>query len=493
MRSASAPSRSVRSASLRRWAVLVTMALCATVAAIVVAPGSASAAPLTVTNASFRWRVNPELQGSSPFGECNYLSAGRSDGEEASYRASEGDVTVEKAGGTPTWATKCTFDSSRSTDQELIWSGGTGTVDPDTGEVVLSFHGAASIVFYGGLLPFTIVDPVIIVAADGTGTMVATMEGFASSLDDPHNKVPIDPVPGVVVADVRDVESANDTGFVAKPLFAGVTYDADPTIAAPQVRTIAGWGSWPTSFVDFHMVTGLSSYWYTSGGAFDAKKPPYSFQVTYEGIGDPLPPETTTTTTTVATTTTTVPTASTSTTIASAGGSTSGSSGGGSRTSSGSSPTGQPAVSRSIVYRTFGSTDASGDDSSGAGASGSGSPSGGSTAGSSGALAWSVPAGGVVNAEGDELGPIAIADTRSGGRGWTITGRFDGAAAGWTPKLLREGAGAELGHLLDSGLSRSSVLARARVGNPIGWATVAADLDLGPGAGPVTVTVTAIS
>ncbi|MEI2697664.1 MAG: HtaA domain-containing protein [Microthrixaceae bacterium] len=462
----------------RRAGVLLALALLAAVTVVAASSGPASADPLTITGASFRWRINPEVQGTSPFGECNYLSAGRSDGSEASYRATEGEVAVVKAGGTPTWATKCLVNDQRQTDQELVWTGGTGSADPDTGEVTVSFEGAASIVFYGGLLPFTIVDPVITIAADGTGTMVATMEGFASSLDDPHTKTPIDPVPGVVVADVSGVDSDNDTGFVAQPVYGGVTYDADRTVAAPQVRTVAGWGAWPRSYVDFHMVTGLSSYWYTSGGAFDAKKPPLPFQVTYDGIGEPLPPVTsttrpggtsTTTTSHRSTTTTTVPTpavpgAAAPTTVIAPG-------------------------TRTIVYRTVGGTASSGTSA----AATTGRSSDTTTGSPSGALSWSIPADGAVAPSGDELGPIAIADTRAGGHGWTLTGRLRGTAAGWTPKLLREGGGAELGHAVPVGLSRSSLLAGAVAGHPTGWATVAADLDLAPGDEPVKVTVTAIS
>ncbi|MBX3313936.1 MAG: HtaA domain-containing protein [Actinobacteria bacterium] len=462
----------------RRRSVVAALVALAVAAAVAAAPGSAAAAPLTVTDASLRWRFNPEVQGTSPFGECNYLSAGRSDGSEASYRASEGDVTIEKAGGAPTWATKCELDDQRRTDQELIWTGGTGTVDPDTGEVTLAFEGAASVVFYGGLLPFTIVDPVITVDAEGNGSMVATMEGFASSLDDPHTKTPIDPVPGVVVADVRDVDSANDTGFVARPEFGGVRYDADTSIAAPQVRTTTGWGSWPVSFVDFHMVTGLSSYWYTSGGAFDAKKPPLPFQITYEGIGEPLPQETTTTTaTTSSTTTTAAPAVTTSTSTPSTSGS-----------GSGPSTTVAPGSS-SIVYRTVGGSTADGGTTPTTGAP---TRSAVATTSRTGALAWSVPADGVLAPSGDELGPIAVADTRDG-RGWTMVGRVWGATAGWTPKLLREGAGTELGHLVVGDLSRPSVLALAPDGHPSGWSTVAADLEVADGEGPITVTVTAIS
>ena len=41
------------------------------------------------------------------------------------------------------------------------------------------------------------------------------------------------------------------------------------------------WGSWPQSFVNFQNGTGLGTYWYSSGGAADAKKPQDPVSVSY--------------------------------------------------------------------------------------------------------------------------------------------------------------------------------------------------------------------
>lgn len=42
--------------------------------------------------------------------------------------------------------------------------------------------------------------------------------------------------------------------------------------AEPQSTTGPAWGSFPASFVDYNLLTGQSSYWYSSGGAADQKK-----------------------------------------------------------------------------------------------------------------------------------------------------------------------------------------------------------------------------
>lgn len=266
----------------QRLALLISVSMLATLLGASVA----SAAPVEVTNATFEWSISEEMQSPPPFGGCNYLSAGKSDGTEATYAATSGDVTVVNNGATPTWGTKCAGVGA-DMDQRVIWSGGTGTVDPATGEATIAFTGAVSISFYGGLAPFFIENPVLTVAADGTGQIVGTLGGFASSQENPMEKTPMPSVDDIVIADLDGVDGDNENGFVTVPLYGGVVYDA-PEGATPQNRTTPGWGSWPTGFVDFHIDSGLSSYWYHSGGATDPKKAPAAITVTYgidEGLG----------------------------------------------------------------------------------------------------------------------------------------------------------------------------------------------------------------
>ncbi|GAB3512930.1 hypothetical protein [Phytohabitans suffuscus] len=282
--------RSVRPPGVGRR--LATLAVAGTVVAGSLALGAvpASAAPQTIDGAVFEWGVSTEMQAAPPFGGCNYLSAGESDGTQASYQTSVGDVTVLKDGAAPTWANKCNGAPTRAVNQKVVWSGGSGTVDPATGEAQLSFTGQLSLNFYGGLVPFTIEDPVVTVAADGSGQVVATLFGYASSMENPTVKVPLDPVTGIVVADLSDV-NAGGTGFTVTPDYAGVEYEPPAgSGGTPQNRTVAGWGSWPDSWVDFHYETGLTSYWYSSGGSADPYKAPTAITISYDGgVVDPGP------------------------------------------------------------------------------------------------------------------------------------------------------------------------------------------------------------
>ena len=264
----------------RRIALLTAVSLVATLLGAPIA----SAAPVAVTDATLEWGISEEVQSAPPFGGCNYLSAGASVGNEASFLTTSGNVTILKNGAAPTWANKCDGAPQGQMNQKVVWSGGTGTVDPATGVATLTFTGQLSINFYGGLVPFYIENPVVTVAADGTGQIVATLGGFASSIDNPFEKEPMDPVSGIVVADLAGVGSANEDGFVTIPLYEGVEIEA-PEGFSPQNRSTPGWGSWPESFVDFHFETGLSSYWYHSGGGTDPKKAPSAITISY-GIDD---------------------------------------------------------------------------------------------------------------------------------------------------------------------------------------------------------------
>ncbi len=73
-----------------------------------------------------------------------------------------------------------------------------------------------------------------------------------------------------------------------QPDYAGVEVTI-PEGGSPQNREAAGWGAWPQGFVDFQLQTGLSSYWYSSGGSADPKKPPLPLTVDFGGAEVPDP------------------------------------------------------------------------------------------------------------------------------------------------------------------------------------------------------------
>lgn len=266
----------------------IALVVVLTLACGVLAARPAAAAPLPTAGARFEWQLNRELQGPAPFGGCHYLSAGRSDGTPATYKVVDGNVAILKGSATPNLANRCAMRDG-SVAQRVVWTRGNGTVDHATGAVRLRFTGKLSVNFYGGLVPFTIADPVLVVNPDGTGTMTATLSGYGSTRDNPNSRAPLEPRKGVVIASLKGTRSDNSTGFTVTPRFSGVKFRA-PSGATPQNRARRGWGSWPPSFVNFQIATGLSSHWYTSGANADAQKPPLPLKVVYGKLGDALAP-----------------------------------------------------------------------------------------------------------------------------------------------------------------------------------------------------------
>jgi hypothetical protein len=275
------------------------MASTAVVAAGVVgfAASSASASEQTTTTATFEWGLSSQMQSSTHIGPttCHFFSVGPDrSSSSGNYTTTSGTVSVLKDGVAPTWANKCSGADTGTVNQKVVWTGGTGTVDPATGEATLSFTGKLWVNFYSGLSPFWLQNPVVHVDANGVGTVItATMGGFAADRDNPANPaVPIADVSNVTVADLTAVASDNGTGFVTTPVFAGVTI-TPPAGASVQNHSAAGWGSWPQSFIDFHGTTGLGSFWYTSGDSFDTKKSASAITLGYgtlSGGGGPEEP-----------------------------------------------------------------------------------------------------------------------------------------------------------------------------------------------------------
>lgn len=286
--------------------------------------GDAAAQPTTLTGAVLEWSVNDESNTGAFNGQCNFMSGGISDGSAATYRAADRGATVLKrtAAGTDEpvsdYATRCrdangttvTAGGAARLGQKVRYSGGSGTLDPATGEATIAWSGTFSLNYYGSLVPFWFSDPVLRVDAAGNGTVTATVGGYASSIDDPDVRELIEPIPDVEIATLRGVQGANLDGFVVTPIFDGVQVDA---AESPQIRVLPGWGSWPVSHVRAMERLGLGAFWYTTGGAADVRKPAAPLVVAY-GTGT-APTTTTTTPPTTAAPTTAVPTTATPTTV----------------------------------------------------------------------------------------------------------------------------------------------------------------------------------
>lgn len=255
---------------------------------------------LRLEGAVLTWSGSAELQAKPPSGAANYFSAGATDGSQGAYRAVDGDVSVlhVAADGSTvpaTWATRAA-PTAGAVQQVVRLGGGEAALEAD-GSAVVSWEGAWSVSFYDGLVPFTLSDPVLTVEPDGTGELTADLGGYAASQSDPTRKTPLEPVEDVTVATWAGVEVAPGGIVSVAPDYAGVEVDV-PASGTPQDRTGEGWGAWPQGLVDFHVRTGLASYWYSSGGVADPKKAPAPFTVDLRDAepvdpgepGEPQPP-----------------------------------------------------------------------------------------------------------------------------------------------------------------------------------------------------------
>jgi hypothetical protein len=271
----------------------------------------AHAAATEVDDVTLRWAMSEEAGGGAYFGGCNFLVAGAAGNAGGSrvwteadgfYQTEVGNVAIEKPtadGGwaQPTWATKCQNASGAAvgtgagstTGNQVVLSAGTGTVDTEGGTAEISWDGDYTVVFYGGMTYWTVSDPTLTVAADGTGTLTGTGSGWGASMEDPTLWEPL--TPAVVELATFTGLSVDADGFTATPEYLGVEVDPGEGVT-PQVRTGAHWGSFPQSYVTFQHATGQSSYWYSSGGGADPKKPaaPVSVAWTVDGGGEPGEP-----------------------------------------------------------------------------------------------------------------------------------------------------------------------------------------------------------
>lgn len=236
--------------------------------------------PVAVAGASLDW-IGNQLMQSSLHGFKSYFSAGLSDGREGSYKGAEGNAAIYLEGvkKIATWATRESYGPAAGERQLVHLSGGVGEFQ-QFGPAEVEWDGAFSVNFYGGLVPFSIEDPLLVVDEDGTGELKATLVGCEATMADPTRCTSFAAASEVQVATFSGVEIDSEE-LVVDPDYAEVTI-TEPAGAVPQVRSGSDWGAWPQSFVDFQGETGLSSYWYSSGSE-DAAKPPLPFAVDFAG------------------------------------------------------------------------------------------------------------------------------------------------------------------------------------------------------------------
>ena len=262
----------------------------------------------TVNNARLEWTISQEANNAAfAPGQYNYWNAGTTPATTAGgYVATNGDITIQKKNASGTYVdiasepavsfanrgkngngSTVTATGPTKLDQRVLLRGGSGTVNTSTGVATIEWDGAFTINFYGTYVPFQIIDPVLTVDAAGNGKLTANATGIAKDAEDPD--APGTPIPATVVtlADIPNVygSGSRTTGFTNAATAYLNTAVTVPGDAAPQVAknsaNQAFWGSWPQSFVNFQVLTGASSYWYTSAGSVDHFKPQAPVSVAY--------------------------------------------------------------------------------------------------------------------------------------------------------------------------------------------------------------------
>lgn len=264
------------------------------------APGDA-----VLVNAQLRWGLNAESGGGgfAP-GTCNFLSAGIAgdsggpvawtDGQGADgiplYRTQDGHVRIEKPTADGRWtvastANRCTDSAGNrvstapgsTSGNQVVIDGGTGS---RTGGVLeIRWTGSFTVVFYSGMTYWSISDPVLLLDADGNGQLTGSASGYGADMNDTSRWERLEPRQ-IVLAEIRSAPTGAKGGFVVTPQYLGATVDTRG--GTPQVRSGSSWGAFPQSFVDFQQGTGQHSYWFSSGGSADAKKPASPVYVSYD-------------------------------------------------------------------------------------------------------------------------------------------------------------------------------------------------------------------
>ncbi|GAA1982419.1 hypothetical protein GCM10009718_19540 [Isoptericola halotolerans] len=268
----------------------------------------------TLTNAELRWSVNPESVGANFYGGCNFLMAGRPGddgdaggsfvwgaGDSGLYRAAAGKVSVVRPGPADEprvrYATRCqapdgtplSMSAENTSGAEVVVVGGKGVRDDD-GSLDVSWSGTFSVVYYGGLSYWWATDPRLVLDARGDGRLTAVVGGFGTDMADQTKWVPLRERRVSLATFTGGRIDASGLGGTLAPDWCGVDV---LSVAGDQLQrdeTNRCWGAFPRNFVAFQQETGLSSYWYTSGGIRDRFKPPSPVAVSFDAsrsVGSP--------------------------------------------------------------------------------------------------------------------------------------------------------------------------------------------------------------
>jgi hypothetical protein len=280
-----------------------------------------------IANARLDWGFNPETRGKSYYGACNFLMAGVPGGDGNAgaarewgvgdwgaklYHAESGNAKVVGAdsqtavpftrrcldpNGQPVKYDASDQTASTYTATRVRLGKGTGWRDTKTGAAQITWQAAFSVVYYDGLTYFTLTDPVLNVDQAGSATLTATAGGWGSPREGGAWRKHPDTL--VVLGEAGTASSTRGegvetsaNGLTLRPAYAGRAVSVPPDAPAQKLGGESkAPGAWPQSFVDFHGLTGLHSYWYSSGAAIDHRKPPDGVFVSWDAAR-PIPSET---------------------------------------------------------------------------------------------------------------------------------------------------------------------------------------------------------
>ncbi|GAA3669243.1 hypothetical protein GCM10022202_34150 [Microbacterium marinilacus] len=254
------------------------------------------------SGALFDWGLNNESNGGAYFGGCNFLSAGIA-GDTGSarlwteadgfYKTRDGNTTIVQPGADgeslvqPDWDSKCdtptgstvngktTAAADTYTQTRVRIAGGTGSLDAEANTAELSWEGSFTVAYYGGMTYWSASDPKVVVEADGSGTVTATLSGYGADMDD-MSKWSRLAEREVVIATLSGVK-VTEKGLTVTPDYLGVSVPEDVAGRNAQAQRTSEneswWGAFPADFVRFQTETGQSSYWYTTEGSAGTIQP----------------------------------------------------------------------------------------------------------------------------------------------------------------------------------------------------------------------------
>lgn len=166
---------------------------------------------------------------------------------------------------TAAWKIRAREGVTKNEQGEYVWAGGSGWYNPLTGEAQLSWGSGFHIQHYETLVPELVStwgNPQLTVKADKTATL--TMDLYWAVAADTHSEG-FKRVPVATFKSVDVMESNGELVIYGEPEWQDRPYTrADGSVAA---------SSWPAEFID-NFDPSMRPWWYASGAAGDANKPP---------------------------------------------------------------------------------------------------------------------------------------------------------------------------------------------------------------------------